>query len=273
MALAVLDFLDSDSDDEYYEHRLVTAACELVARHERTRIKLYFETVVPTYFEFEYKRLFRLSRARVRQLSDSYENSEFFPKSVGGRPRIPAEKAILIALSYVACETSIVQIADKFDVTESAAHTCLMRVLRFLQHISASVIVWPDAQRQEEIKAGFRAKVKGRSLPDVIGCIDGSHIEVKEPRESQDSYYNRKKFHSVVLQGICDHELKFLDVFVGHPGASHDARVLADSFFYVNAATKCTGLFSSYGPVKLLCSMISSYLTIPCFHGRWLPAW
>lgn len=131
------------------------------------------------------------------------------------------------------------QIADKFDVTESAAHTCLMRVLRFLQHISASVIVWPDTQRQEVIKAGFRTKVKGRSIPDVVGCIDGSHIDIKEPRESQDSYYNRKKFHSVVLQGICDHELKFLDVFIGHPGASHDARILADSFFY--AATKCAG--------------------------------
>nr|XP_018917678.1 PREDICTED: putative nuclease HARBI1 [Bemisia tabaci] len=44
-----------------------------------------------------------------------------------------------------------------------------------------------------------------------------------------DSYYNRKKVHSVLLQGICDADMRFMDVFCGFPGSAHDARVWTES--------------------------------------------
>jgi len=42
------------------------------------------------------------------------------------------------------------------------------------------------------------------------------------------SYY-RKGFHSIILQGIADAKYKFIDVFVGWLGSSHDARVWRES--------------------------------------------
>lgn len=42
-------------------------------------------------------------------------------------------------------------------------------------------------------------------FPDVIECIDGSHILIAKPSKNADLYYiNRKKFYSMVLQGVCD---------------------------------------------------------------------
>jgi len=46
------------------------------------------------------------------------------------------------------------------------------------------------------------------------------------------SYYNRKGFHSIVLQGISDSECRFLDVYVGWPGSAHDARIWKNSPIY-----------------------------------------
>ena len=66
----------------------------------------------------------------------------------------------------------------------------------------------------------------------VIGAIDGCHIPIKAPRQNQDVYINRKGFHSIVLQAICNHKLVFTDCFVGWPGSTHDARVLRRSDIY-----------------------------------------
>lgn len=37
-------------------------------------------------------------------------------------------------------------------------------------------------------------------MRDTIGCIDGMHIPIPKPREHGQSYINRKKFASLVLQ-------------------------------------------------------------------------
>jgi len=47
-------------------------------------------------------------------------------------------------------------------------------------------------------------------------------------------YYNRKRFHSVILQAVCDSKKRFIDVLIGMPGRMHDARVFRNSPFYQN---------------------------------------
>ena len=34
--------------------------------------------------------------------------------------------------------------------------------------------------------------------------VDGTHIEIKAPKENPGDYYNRSRYHSVLLQGIAD---------------------------------------------------------------------
>ncbi|XP_037513266.1 putative nuclease HARBI1 [Rhipicephalus sanguineus] len=232
-----MELMDSDSDEEYDD--LVATIAMKSARLDRNRIPRYCEDVVDRYFGFEFKRMFRLSRETFRDLVARYQTSSFFPDSAGGRPRISADKTCLVVLSYLGSQSSMYSLADRFDVSESSVHTCIERVLDFLNSISEEVISWPDSHEQERIKTGFLVRSEGKGPRNTIGCVDGCHIEIKKPEESSHSYFNRKKFPSVVLQGICNDRNKFIDVLVGFPGSAHDARVLREGPFFEVAQTKC----------------------------------
>ena len=67
---------------------------------------------------------------------------------------------------------------------------------------------------------------------NALKQIDGLHIPIIALAENALEYYNRKGFHSVILQAVVDHEYKFLDVCVGWSGSVHDARVLGNSKIY-----------------------------------------
>ena len=69
-------------------------------------------------------------------------------------------------------------------------------------------------------------------FPGVIGCIDGSHIPIIAPSEFEYAYVNRKGFHSINIQGICDANLLFRDVVARWPGSSHDSFILETSGIY-----------------------------------------
>jgi hypothetical protein len=73
-------------------------------------------------------------------------------------------------------------------------------------------------------------KVKG--FPGVIDAIDGSHIPIAAPSEYPVDYFNRKSFYSVILQAVVDSKGRFLDIFTGYPGSTHDSRVLRNSKIY-----------------------------------------
>lgn len=65
----------------------------------------------------------------------------------------------------------------------------------------------------------------------VLGCIDGTSINVRTPAHKiKSTYVKRHDIPSVTLQGICDYKLRFIDVCIGPPGKIHDARVFKLSF-------------------------------------------
>ncbi|KAK4312648.1 hypothetical protein Pmani_015944 [Petrolisthes manimaculis] len=49
------------------------------------------------------------------------------------------------------------------------------------------------------------------NFPNVIGLIDGSHIPIAAPSLNEDIYVNRKNFHSLNIQAVCDANQIFLD--------------------------------------------------------------
>ena len=69
-------------------------------------------------------------------------------------------------------------------------------------------------------------------IPQIVGAIDGCHIEINAPTQNHEDYFNRKQHYSVNLQAIVDVNLKFIHATVGYPGSIHDARVLRLSGLY-----------------------------------------
>ena len=63
---------------------------------------------------------------------------------------------------------------------------------------------WPSTE--EEIlqnKHGFFTK---GGFPGVIGCVDGTCIKIQAPHENENDVVNRKGFHSINVQAICNHK-------------------------------------------------------------------
>nr|CAI5836081.1 unnamed protein product [Callosobruchus analis] len=71
-----------------------------------------------------------------------------------------------------------------------------------------------------------------KGINGVVGAIDGCHINTKKPREYAPSYSNRMAKYSKLIQGVCDHNKKFIDLLVGEAGSIHDASLLKRSSLY-----------------------------------------
>ena len=57
----------------------------------------------------------------------------------------------------------------------------------------------------------------------VVGAVDGSHIPTIAPAYDEYAFVNRKQFHSINMQAICDASLVFEDVVARWPGSHHDS--------------------------------------------------
>ncbi len=62
------------------------------------------------------------------------------------------------------------------------------------------------------------------NFPNCIGALDGKHIA-----NSGSSYFNYKKFHSLVLMAMCDAQYCFTLVDIGNYGRDNDANILNNS--------------------------------------------
>lgn len=88
-------------------------------------------------------------------------------------------------------------------------------------------IKWPTtAAVINENKNGFYRR---RRFPGIIGCIDGTQIRIIAPSNNESDFVNRKGFHSINVQGVCDHKGMFTNVVARWPGSTHDSHVFHTS--------------------------------------------
>ncbi|KAM3611514.1 uncharacterized protein V6R79_019929 [Siganus canaliculatus] len=170
---------------------------------------------------------FRLSRPTVAQLIHTLRS----PLDHGWGHDLET----LVFLFWLASATSYRVVSRAFGIPRSTVNDIAHRMADKILTLKNRVIRFPSPDELQQIGTGFQRLAGSAAFGRVVGSIDGCHIRIKPPSADAQCYFNRKLFHSVQLQAICDHQCQFLDLFVGHPGSVHDARVLKNSPLYVHS--------------------------------------
>ena len=79
---------------------------------------------------------------------------------------------------------------------------------------------------QANKKAQFAAML---GFPNVIGAIDCTHVAIRASSENEFAFINRKHFHSLNVQLICDSDMLLTNIVTRWPGSTNDSFILRHS--------------------------------------------
>ncbi|XP_017486646.1 PREDICTED: uncharacterized protein LOC108375077 [Rhagoletis zephyria] len=200
----LLDSSSSESDDEEdtiicerlrrRDNIYLKNAVLLLAKNNRNCVKHYFERIVPSYYESEFRSHFRTSRSLFASLSDRLFQSEYYQML---RPdKRNSEKLYLLVFLWFAGHESCSyrDLADRFDLSLSTICLIINRVSMFLSSTSPQIIKWPTASEKQESSESFQNKClfsKDASTEHMLRSIH--HLEEKmtisiEKEEDQYAY-------------------------------------------------------------------------------------
>ncbi|KAL9227530.1 hypothetical protein vseg_003210 [Gypsophila vaccaria] len=142
---------------------------------------------------------------------------------------LTVEKQVAIAMRRLASGDPQISVGASFGVGQSTVSQVTWRFIESLEERARHHIKWPDQDRREEIKSKFQ---KSFRLPNCCGAIDATHIIMTLPAvQTSNDWCDEANNYSMLLQGIVDDEMRFLDVVTGWPGAMTVPRLLKCSGF------------------------------------------
>ena len=193
------------------------------------RCHYWWDTIVPDFTSVQFMQNFRVSRESFDYICSRVQHV-IGRMDTNYRLCVPNQKRVAIAIWKLATGSEYRTISHLFGVGLSTVFNCVQDFCYAVIKVLLPVhITSPDAERLVEMAALFQSRWR---VPQCVGAIDGSHIPIIAPEEYPRDYYNRKGWHSIVLQAVVDGRGLFWDVCVGFPGSVHDARVLKQSHLW-----------------------------------------
>lgn len=187
------------------------------------RASQWWDSIVPGFTNTQWVENFRMSEETLEFLCTKL-HPVMERQNTSYRLCVPLKKRVAIALWKLATGSEYRSISHLFGVSITTVCRCVQDFCA-----AAEMLLVPEQIRfpSEERFKEMAVHIENRwGLPHCVGAIDGSHIPIIAPQDYHTDYFNRKGWHSIILQGVVDGNGKFWNVFTGLPGSLHDARVL-----------------------------------------------
>lgn len=195
----------------------------------RERSGHWWDHIATNFSSNDWLQNFRMTRATFTYLCSKLKFS-LERKDTVMRKAIAVEKRLGIALWFLATGTDYRTIGHLFGVSKATVCLAVKEVCSVIVNVMLpEYIKFPDGNVLKRVIHGFK---NDHGFPQCAGAVDGTHIPILSPHECPADYYNRKGWHSIIMQGVVDNKGLFIDIYVGWPGRVHDARVFSNSSLY-----------------------------------------
>lgn len=163
--------------------------------------------------EQRFKEAFRVSKVLFHSICDSLRHQlEPLPNFLTTKKPCSVEKQVGMTLYKLASCCEYRTVGDVFGVHKSTVHRHFYRVIKAINsNLMKEFIKMPGEEASEAISNRFKAIC---GIPQIIGCIDGSHIPILAPSDGRKDFVNRKSWTSLVLQAVVDDSCKYVSYLI-----------------------------------------------------------
>ncbi|CAC5381344.1 HARBI1 [Mytilus coruscus] len=173
----------------------------------------------------ELRRRYRFGKDSIAYLCNLLQDR--LSRSTNKSTALTVEQQVCIALRYYASGSFLQVIGDTLEYDKRTVSRVVSDVTDVLIEIKDDFVCWPtDVDSINRIKCGFYRQC---NFPNVLGCIDCTHVRIQAPSDDEPSYVNRKGYHSINVQAVCDFEGRFTNIFANWPGSTHDSHIFNTS--------------------------------------------
>ena len=171
-------------------------------------VKNAWENMLLNFTQNQWIENFRMTKETFHFICAVVDN-DLAPKTnaaaANNQQSLPTEKQVAIALFKLAsfCEFRVAAII--FGVGKSTVHKCLHRFCESLNKHVKKFIYMPDAEEAMQFSSDFEEIC---NIPQIIGCIDGTHIPILAPKDGYRDFVNRKYWASFNMQAVCNAQLR-----------------------------------------------------------------
>ncbi|XP_059384661.1 putative nuclease HARBI1, partial [Carassius carassius] len=143
---------------------------------------------------------------------------------------LSVEQMVCVALRFFASGAFLYSVGDAEQLNKATICRTIRSVCLAIKALADVFSSFPGHRRLCNIEEEFYW-IAG--FPNVIGAVDCTHIRIKAPSGAHEAdFVNRKSFHSINVQMVCNADCVISNVVAKLPGSVHDSRIFRASEIY-----------------------------------------
>ncbi|VDH98346.1 Hypothetical predicted protein [Mytilus galloprovincialis] len=167
------------------------AAIEMLHLPRVRREKHYrcFNPLNKDFSDEEIRQKYRFGRESIEFVANELRAD--LEKNTRKRTVLSVQEQVMIALRFYGSGSQLQVVGDTMGYDKSTVSRVDRDVTDALVDRKDQYIKWPTERQKNINKRAFYEKA---GFPNVIGCIDGTHVHIPAPTEDEPTYVNRKAF-------------------------------------------------------------------------------